>query len=91
MGAAGGWFVYTAWEANRRIVPPLYVGFTGNLHQRLSTHRREQAWWPLVGDIVIEHFSDKLVALNAEEDRIFVLEPLFNKASNRHTPRSERR
>ncbi|MEU9805050.1 hypothetical protein [Mycobacterium sp. NPDC050853] len=86
---AEGWFVYSMYEANRRIVPPLYVGVTGHLYQRLSAHRRQQAWWPIVGDIVIEHFTDRSDAYDAEDRRIYVLQPLFNTVCNIHTPRSE--
>lgn len=88
-GKAGGWFVYAMYEADRRVKPPLYVGVTGNLYERLSTHRRRQAWWPLVGDIVIERFADRGDAYDAEDRRIYVLQPLFNTACNIHTPRSE--
>lgn len=88
MGKSAGWFVYTVYEANRRIVPPLYIGVTGDLCERLSTHRRRQAWWPIAGDIVIEHFANRADAYEAEHDRIYVLQPLFNTVNNLHTPRA---
>lgn len=86
-GKAVGWWVYTLYAEHPRVKPPIYVGFTGHLCDRLSNHRSDRAWWPLVGDIVIERFDDRGDALEAEDRRIFKLQPLFNIAGNTHTPR----
>jgi hypothetical protein len=86
-GKATGWWVYTLYAEHPRVKPPLYVGFTGRLCDRLSHHRSHQEWWPLVGDIVIERFADRFDALEAEDRRIFKLQPLFNIAGNAHKPR----
>lgn len=80
----GWWFVYTMHESQRRISVPLYVGMTGDLYRRLSIHRRDRVWWPLVGDIVLERFASKQDAAEAEELRIHKLRPLFNITGNVH-------
>ncbi len=83
------WFVYTMYESQRRIKPPLYVGVTSSIYERLSQHRKRQAWWPLVGDIDVETFGNKEDAYEAEDRRIYELKPLLNIANNLHTPRLE--
>lgn len=86
MSRDDGWFVYTLHADHSRVVPPLYVGMTGHLYDRLSHHRRQQAWWPLVGDIVIEKYATRADAAEAEERAIYALQPLFNTVGNIHTP-----
>lgn len=88
-GRTGLWFVYTMYEREERINVPLYVGMTGQLHSRLSQHRAQQDWWPLVGMIVAETFVEKDDADHAEHMRIREMRPLFNVAWNRHTPDME--
>jgi predicted GIY-YIG superfamily endonuclease len=83
------WFVYTMYEAQWRIDTPLYVGVTHQLYERLSHHRRRQVWWPLVGEIVVEHFNDRAAAFEAEERHIHAMRPLFNIVGNVHTPELE--
>lgn len=83
------WFVYTMYESQARIDVPLYVGMTSHLHQRISQHRTQQDWWPLVGLIVAETFVEKDDAEHAEHMRIRSMRPLFNLAWNRHTPDME--
>ena len=82
----GGWFVYTVFEAQLRVAPPLYVGLTSQLCTRLSHHKRHRAWWPLAGGIVVEPFPNRADASEAEDRRIYALAPLFNTVGNIHRP-----
>jgi hypothetical protein len=83
------WFVYTLFEADGRLGVPIYVGVTSQLHMRLAQHRRNRAWWPLVGPILAESFPDRDEAYEGEFQRIRALTPLFNIAWNTHTPTLE--
>lgn len=80
------WRVYTMYEITEAVRVPLYVGCTHQLHARLGQHRRNRAWWPLVGAIVVEHYDTRSDALDAEHARIRVMQPLFNIAGNVHNP-----
>ena len=63
---------------------PLYVGYTGNIGDRLARHRARKAWWPLVDAIAVEHWPSERAARCAEAHKIVELQPLFNVVGNRH-------
>jgi predicted GIY-YIG superfamily endonuclease len=88
-GRTAPWHVYVMYEEHWRIETPLYVGVTSQLYDRLSHHRRDRDWWPLVGEIAIVRFGAKADAYEAEEMLIRDLRPLFNVAGNLHTPALE--
>lgn len=85
-GKNAPWFVYTLHAAERRVRPPLYVGVTGRLYERLINHRRHQAWWPLAGRLSVIRFDNRSDAYEAEHDLIATTRPLFNIAGNPHSP-----
>lgn len=84
---ADRWFVYLLYT--NRVSNPLYVGFTGNILNRLSQHRRGRAWWPLVDRIFVETIEDRYDALEYEDRCIYHLRPLFNVTNNFHGAREE--
>lgn len=57
----------------------LYVGIACNHVNRLSQHRADSAWFPLIENITIEHFESRQAALNAERIAIVKERPIFNR------------
>lgn len=61
----------------------LYVGISCNHVTRLSQHRSNSSWFPLIASITIEQFKTKSDAEKAERIAIVKERPIFNRAHNR--------
>lgn len=61
----------------------LYVGIALNHVNRLSQHRNDSAWFPLIARIEIEHFESRTDAEQAERAAIKSERPIFNRTHNR--------
>lgn len=68
-------WLYSAYDANGVL---LYVGITSTGLRRHREHGREQAWWPEVARIDVEHFATRAEVLKAESERIASLQPPYN-------------
>jgi hypothetical protein len=60
----------------------LYVGISNNHVNRLSAHRTDSAWFPLIASITIEHFPTRADAERAEVAAILRERPIFNRQHN---------
>jgi hypothetical protein len=58
----------------------LYVGISGELPKRLTTHNRRQPWWRKVARSTYEHFETREAAREAERKAIRGDHPRFNRA-----------
>lgn len=72
--------LYRFFDEERRL---LYVGITGQPHERWPKHRRKAPWWPLAKFVSIEHWPMEHLALAAERAAIAAELPLFNKRSKK--------
>lgn len=61
----------------------LYVGVTGNLAQRQSTHRNNSPWCDETIRWEVENYPTRLAALGAETKAIQMEKPIYNVAHNR--------
>jgi hypothetical protein len=57
----------------------LYIGQTGNLHQRIQHHRYQSVWWFAVERIVVQRYRSRVVLLQDERQAITVEQPYFNR------------
>lgn len=69
-------FVYWIIDAEGRV---LYIGCTRDLHQRLTAHRRRQAWFPRAARIEVQTYETRAPAIVAETEAIYRERPPFNK------------
>jgi predicted GIY-YIG superfamily endonuclease len=76
----GGWFTYVIYSERCR--RPLYVGFTGDIRQRLSQHS-SKPWWCLVDRIIVDLHDTEQEARQHEAHVIRQRPPLFNLAHPR--------
>jgi predicted GIY-YIG superfamily endonuclease len=67
--------VYRIYDATGRLI---YVGATGNVEQRLGTHRTQAWWWSLVDRVETEPHQELADAFAAELDAILAEKPVFN-------------
>lgn len=72
-------YVYSAFDADRR---PLYVGYTGNLRQRMRQHKSASAWVQRAAVIYVERFATRDEALTREAERIRNFRPIHNIQGN---------
>lgn len=79
----GHWFTYIAY-APLGCRTPIYVGYTNNIYRRLSEHRKEKAWWPLIDRIIVDCYDSQREALDQEARFIGHLRPIVNVAGNCH-------
>lgn len=82
VSSAGQWFVYVIY--NKRVQNPLYVGYSRDVARRLTQHRQQKSWWPLVDQITVGLCDSRDKALEEERCRIAMMKPLFNVVGNRH-------
>lgn len=75
-----GSFVYRIYGKNGDL---LYVGKTSYPLFRLKAHRRQKAWWSMVGVIELEDFPKDYMALDAERTAIKEEGPVHNIRSAR--------
>jgi len=68
--------LYRHWDKDGRL---LYAGIACNHVNRLSQHRGDSAWFPLIAKITIEHFESREAALIAERRAIRSEHPIFNR------------
>jgi hypothetical protein len=61
----------------------LYVGISMSGIGRLSTHRRECAWFNLISVVTIERLPNRAAALVAEAKAIQLEKPYFNRSHRR--------
>jgi hypothetical protein len=78
----GGWFVYNmgrhVYGKDGRGTQSLYIGFTGNLEQRLRHHQRSKWWWPAVDEILVDLSESQADARDFERRYITRVQPVFN-------------
>ncbi len=60
----------------------LYVGITGDVTARQSSHAKWSSWSPFAASSKIERLPDRATALATETDAIAAERPLFNLAGN---------
>lgn len=60
----------------------LYVGFSGNLRQRLAHHRATKDWWSPANTVEVETLPDRKAARDREAVLIDELKPLHNKINH---------
>jgi predicted GIY-YIG superfamily endonuclease len=77
------WFTYVAY-AHPGCRTPIYIGYTNNIHRRLSQHRAKKAWWPLVDRIIVDCYDSQREAVEVETHLINHFRPLLNVAGNCH-------
>lgn len=68
-------FVYEMYDEAGTV---LYIGCTGNLAQRLSSHRSERDWFGDVARLVVDRYPDQRSGLDEERARIIRLQPKYN-------------
>jgi hypothetical protein len=56
----------------------IYVGFTGNLEQRLANHRANKSWWSEVDRVSSEPYETRHDAWMAEKRAITAHSPRYN-------------
>lgn len=56
----------------------LYIGISGDVHKRLSSHARTQSWWPEVESCRVEFFPTREVLVEAERAAIRDEHPRYN-------------
>lgn len=71
--------VYRCYDASGCL---LYVGISLTVAQRMGQHR-SNPWWPLVSRIEVEHHPDRDTARTREQELIWDLAPLYNRAGRR--------
>lgn len=72
--------LYRFYDRDRRL---LYVGITGQPHERWPKHRRSAPWWRRAKFVSVEHWALEHLALDAERAAIAAELPLFNKRSKK--------
>ena len=60
----------------------LYVGISQDARKRLTQHRRDKWWWPLVAWVKLEDFATPPDAARAEQRAIVNDWPLCNRAGH---------
>lgn len=76
-------FVYTFYDADGR---ELYIGCSGSIGRRISSHMSTQPWWPDVAYFDARRYPNQRAALDAERKAIEQYEPPNNRA---YTSRSD--
>jgi predicted GIY-YIG superfamily endonuclease len=70
-----------------RLVGPdghlLYVGIAGNPGRRFEQHAKDKPWWSTVTSVRLEHFDNRVEALEAERVAIHAEKPLHNIVHNK--------
>lgn len=67
----------------------LYIGITGSLSQRFTSHH-EKPWWPSVADVTVEMHPNRAAVLDAEKAAIRDEKPLHNVVHNGTPPPTTR-
>ena len=77
---AGGPAVYRCFSAAGAL---LYIGSTGFLMRRISTHVTQTPWWPEVADVRDVRYLTIFEARATERQAILAESPLYNKLPRR--------
>jgi predicted GIY-YIG superfamily endonuclease len=84
-----GWATYVLWSERPAPYPPLYVGMTNHVGNRLRQHQRDTRWAEL-GDtlhhIEFVRVGSKAEALTLEAVLIERLNPVWNVLTGGHRP-----
>ena len=80
---AGKPFVVYTFCGELATPPPLYIGRTGFIVERLRAHRRTQPWWPEVEWIDLRFYETEEDADHAERRAICERSPKYNRTRPR--------
>lgn len=74
---ANGVAIYRLFDANHHL---LYVGISNNPMYRFEQHAADKEWWREVSYYRAEWLEDRVLALTAETDAIWLEQPKYNRS-----------